>query len=212
MKRLSATLTRFLVLGLVFTGCILDEETEVVLTEKFCVNFDERQEEPTLRSEVVCDQFRVQIEAYLEDNEIDPEDIISVGIVSATYHVSRISGKKGPAHDWIISGFVSAKRQDDPDGPIDDGPATFVDFTEQSLKDAQGKPTPANLNGDGVAVIDRALEALIIGGEDPRIVLTLENSDVVPTPTPEDAMDFKWRACVTLQTVVRTSLDDNQSQ
>lgn len=199
------SLMSFLVLLMAASGCVLDEPTDIVLTKKFCVNFDELQTGPTLRSEVVCSKYNEAIQRYLEEEGIRPEDVVSVGLVSGTYQVSRVGHRRGTKpHDWAIDGYVEIHRQDDPSGPIDAGPATFVNFTEQSLYDARSKPTPADLNGEGVKILDQALWDFVVEGKDPRIILTLVNSEVTPEPTDKDPLDFMWRACVTIQFVVRT--------
>ena len=123
----TVSLLAVIVVMAAFSGCVLEGETDVVITEKFSVNFDERMTSGEQRSEVICDQFRVQIEAFLEKEGIDPGDIVRGGIVSAAYHVSRVTQDGGPKEDFVISGFATVKRQDDPNGPVTDGPETFSD-------------------------------------------------------------------------------------
>ena len=188
------------------SGCVLEGESQVVLNEVLNVNFDERMESGDQRSEVICDQFRQQIEYFLMEHEIEPEDIVSVGIVSATYQVSRISQDNGPKDDFVISGYATVKRQDDPSGPVTDGPETLVNQTTQSILDARGMPTPADLNADGVGLLERAIYSLVVDGEDPRVIITLESQAIDPVPTPECPLDFKWRATIRLQVVVNTDV------
>jgi hypothetical protein len=89
--------------------------------------------------------------------------------------------------------------------PPTDGPETFVNFTTQSLKDAKGKPIYADLNSAGVAVVDRALQA-ILAGEDPRIVVRMNSDNITPAPSPTDPLDFMWLAEVEFQIVIDKSM------
>jgi hypothetical protein len=77
----------------------------------------------------------------------------------------------------------------------------LVVFDDQALSALKGKPTDADLLADGVAVVDRALQSLLLG-EDPRLVLVLENASVTPTPSTTDPMEFKVKVSVTFQMVV----------
>jgi len=206
LKSILTTVSLLLLLALMIpvSGCVLEGESDMVVTQRFCVNFDEHMTSGAQNSAQVCDQFRDQILYYLQQEGIDPADIVDAGIVSATYHVSRVSQDNGPKGDWVISGYATVYRQDDPNGPIMDGPEVFVNQTTQSILDAKGTPVPADLNADGVALLGRALYDLVINGEDPRIIITLESQAIDPVPTEEAPLDFKWRACVTLQMVVHT--------
>lgn len=190
---------------ILMSGCIYDDlSSEIVVTEQICVSFTDYRESPELGSAVVCDRFKERILARISEYGADLEDIVSISVVSGTYHVTKPS-KPDPKHDWTITAAVNVSRQDDPSGPVTDGPALFINRTSQSLLDAKGKPTVADMNSAGVEVINRAL-ADLLEGMDPRLVLTMVDGIVDPAPTPEDPLTFKWNACVTFQAVVDMDL------
>lgn len=185
-------------------GCIYNELTgEVVVTEKICVQFEETRTDPNFYTYEVDNRFRERLMGLLDENGVTMEDVRSVNVVSGTYKVT----KPPKGHDWTIMGNVSVARQDVPGDPYIDGPEPLIDLIDQSLDEARGKPIPADLIADGVAVIDRALEA-VIAGEDPRLVLIMESGDVVPAPSPEDPLEFRWLACVTFQIVLEVSVTE----
>jgi hypothetical protein len=183
------------------SGCIYDASTgQVVITEKICVSFDEYRETDTLGSSVVCDRFRVRILERIAAYGATLDDIESITMMSGTYQVTK-PASKSYTHDWTITAAVNIHRQDVPGGAVTDGPELFVEETSQSLRDAKGKPTYADLNSAGVSVVNRALESLL-DGEDPRLVLTLIPGGISPAPTASDPLTFKWNACVEFQAVV----------
>ena len=192
-----AVLPIFCVLVLA-SGCVYDDmSTEVVITETVKISLDEYRESPTLGSAVVCDDFADRVYKLLEKHDTKVKDIKSIHIVSGTYMVQRLSSD----HDWTISSAVTIKRQDVPGSALDDGPATFVNMTDQSLMAAQDMAIYADLNSDGVALIDRALVDLV-AGEDPRLILTMDGGTVTPEPSAMDPLSFKWRVAVTFQVVI----------
>jgi hypothetical protein len=190
--------------ALVFlSGCIYDNMSgEVVLTEKICVSFEEYHDSPTLNSAVVSDKFKDRLLELLAEYGAGPEDIVSIGVVGGSYKVTKPSKTND---EWTISASVNIARQDDPYGPVTDGPALLMEETVQLLNDAQGKPVsvphPAVLKDPGVQVINRALEDLL-NGADPRLVVTLVGGTISPAPTPSNPLEFNWLACVTFQAVV----------
>ena len=185
-------------------GCIYNELTgEVVVTEKVCVQFEETRTDPNFYTYEVDNRFRERLMELLDENDVTLEDVRSVNVVSGTYKVT----KPPRGHDWTITGNVSVARQDVPADPYSDGPEPLIDLTGQSLDEAKGKPIAAVLIPDGVALIDRALEA-ILDGEDPRLVLIMESGDVDPAPSTADPLEFKWLACVTFQVVIEVSVTE----
>lgn len=184
-------------------GCVFENsKTEMVLTDQVCVSLDEYRESGTLGSAVVVEDFVDKVYDMLEKHDSKVKDIKSIGVVSGTYKVLKppLSG-----HDWTITSGVTVRRQDDPMGPVTDGPATFVNMTSQSLRDAQGAPTYADLNSAGVALIERAMDDLLAGG-DPRLLVGMDGGTITPEPTPSDPLSFTWRACVTFQVVIEKSV------
>jgi hypothetical protein len=183
-------------------GCVYDDmSSEMVVTEQVSVTLDEYRESGTLGSAVVVAEFADDVYKMLEKYDSNIKDIKSINIVSGTYRVAKPSQA---AHDWVITGPVTVRRQDDPMGPVTDGPATFVNMTRQSLRAAQGAPIYADLNSAGVALIKRALDDLLLG-QDPRLLLQMEGGTIEPTPTPGDPLSFTWRTTVTFQVVITKS-------
>lgn len=184
---------------LLANGCVYDNlRSEVVVTEKVVVQYDEYRESPSIGSAVVADTWRQRLLDKLEDFRADLEDVKSITVVAGEYKTTMPS--KAP-HDWTITGKVTVRRQDDPMGPVTDGPADFVNLTSQSLWSAKGKPIPASLNSAGVALINRALDDLLEGGN-PRLIVEMVSDNIVPAPSPSDPLKFNWLAMVTFQAVV----------
>jgi hypothetical protein len=100
---------------------------------------------------------------------------------------------------------VTIKRQDDPSGPVTEGPEIFVNLTNQSLDAAGGMPVPADLNSAGVGVVNNALADLKMGG-DPRLIVTMESDDITPAPSMADPLSFKWQARIVFQIVIDMSV------
>ncbi len=187
-------------------GCIYDELTgEIVVTDKVCVQFEETRTDPNFTSYVVDHRFHDRLMQLLDESGYTLEDVRNANVVSGTYKMTKPPVKK--SHDWIFSGNVKVARQDIPGGPYDDGPEPLLNLINQSLYVTRGKPTNAVLIADGVAVIDRALEA-VIDGEDPRLILIMESGNVVPAPTMDDPCEFLWNACVTFQVVVEATVTE----
>ncbi len=203
MRRVSkfVVFTIIVVLGLA-GGCVYNDlSSEMVVTDQVCISLDEFRESGTLGSAVVAEEFADDVNAMLDKYDSKVKDIKSISVVSGTYRVSRPSTA---SHDWVVTSAVTIRRQDNPSGPVTDGPATFVNLTEQSLRAAQGAPILADLNSDGVDLIKRALDDLR-AGQSPRLVLTMEGGTIAPEPTPSDPLSFAWRTCVTFQVVIQKS-------
>jgi hypothetical protein len=183
-------------------GCVYDNmSSEMVVTEEVSVTLDEYRENGTLGSAVVVEEFADDVYKMLDKYDSEIKDIKSINLVSGTYRVARPSNA---AHDWVVTSPVTVYRQDDPNGQVTDGPATFVNLTSQSLRAAQGNAVPADLNSAGVALIKRALDDLLLG-QNPRLVLKMDGGTITPSPTPGDPLSFSWRATVTFQVVIQKS-------
>jgi hypothetical protein len=204
---MNKTMLKILVLSAIgaaalMSGCIYDPPTgTAVVTEKVVVQFSEYREIPTIGSAVVADDFKQKLMDELYENGYELEDVQTISMVSGSYKVTKPSKA---AHDWTITGTVTMKRQDVPMGPVTDGPANFINMFNQSLKAAKGKPVVANLNAAGVGVVNRALAA-ILEGENPRLIITMDSSNVTPAPSAADPLDFQWLCEVTFQAVIKVN-------
>jgi hypothetical protein len=43
----------------------------------------------------------------------------------------------------------------------------------------------------------------VLQGADPRLIITMESSSIVPAPSPSDPLAFNWMAEVTFQAVIK---------
>jgi hypothetical protein len=197
MKQLCARLLVIAALGvlLAFTGCITNQN-DLVVTDEICANIVEHETTGSFSTFTVVDDFKAQLEKALEKSGKKASDVKSIHMISATFQAISVSPQ-----DARATADIDIARQDTPGGGYDDGPAAFVTFNDTLLKSLQGKPTDAVMNADGVALVDRALAALL-NDEDPRLVLIVNNETITPTPTPEAPLDFRVRACVRFQAVV----------
>ncbi|HET6348037.1 MAG TPA: hypothetical protein VFH88_03040 [Candidatus Krumholzibacteria bacterium] len=197
MKQLCARLLVIAALGmlLVSAGCITDN-ADLVITDNICVNVQDTETTGSFTTFTVVDDFKDQLVKKLAAYNKGPKDLKSIHMVGASFKALKVT-----PHDWTVTADVNIARQDTPGGGYDDGPAPFVSFTDQSLMALKGQPTRANLDASGVQVVDNALAALL-NGEDPRMVLVVDNSSVTPTPSGSDPMSFTLQACVRFQAVV----------
>ncbi|MEJ2720601.1 MAG: hypothetical protein P8181_05605 [bacterium] len=188
-------------------GCVFDDtETELVINDWMVVPFSEYRTSPDIGSEAICDQTKAAFLELLDRNNVDPEDVISAHLLKGRYDVTSLTSDD---HDWTIEGQVMIYRQDDPSGPITDGPELFIKWTPESLYKLLENPANvarrARTADEGVMVLDRAMMALI-NGEDPRIVLRFEAEDIVPAPTMADPLVFEWAAHARIQLIVRADM------
>ena len=197
MKQLCARLLVIAALGMMLatSGCIINK-TDLVITDNICVNIDEHETTGTFSSFTVCDKFKDQLQKKLKEYGKSTKDVKAIHMVAGTFKTMAVSPK-----DTKVTGEINIARQDIPGGAYSDGPAPLVSFNNQSLKALQGKPTDATLAAAGVALVDRALASLV-AGQDPRLVLIVNNESVTPTPTTASPLDFKIEACVRFQVVI----------
>jgi hypothetical protein len=180
---------------LALSGCLV-ENGDLVVKQNVCVTLEEVQTTGTFSTFVVVDKFEQALANKLKESGNSKKDVKSIHMVSATFKTMEVT-----PHDWDVTGVVNIARQDVPDGAYQDGPAPLVSFDDQSLLGLTGKPTDADLMADGVAVVNRALAALV-ADEDPRMVLVVENETVEPTPSTSDPMGFELLVCVEFQVVI----------
>jgi len=179
------------------SNCIMEERIiELVVTNESCADFDQNSIAVIFASTVIVD-YAMEIDQALEDNDVSRSDIVSARIVSVSYGATQFN----QSHDWNISGAVNVRRID-----VQDGPAAVFDYTSQSVADALGKTIPAVLNPDGVAILNRALDAYVAGGN-PILEFELANGGVSPTPSQLNPIIFSWKSCVVTQIVTKKDID-----
>ncbi|NIM18815.1 MAG: hypothetical protein GTO42_02170 [Candidatus Latescibacteria bacterium] len=185
-------------------GCILDEKViQIVATGETCSEeFEEDSQSEQFSTPSVVD-YAKEIDRILADNDLTRDAILDAWLVGASYSVTDFS----QTHDWMISGAITVERQD-----ITAGPDTLVEYTQQSVAAALGETIPAVLNGNGVAIINQALQQYIAGTYNPVLVFTVENGTARSSPgnTPPSTSDpivFKWIACVKIQVLIDEAYD-----
>jgi hypothetical protein len=178
-------------------GCVMEERTvDVVVTDETCADFTVNEQAASFVLTAYVDLANTLSEALL-DNDASREDIVSARIVSMTYGVTAFD----QSHDWMTTGSLTVERYDKTDGPY-----TILEYTSQSVQEALGKKIPANLNSDGVGVINRALEDYV-AGENPTLIFKFNNVSVSPLPSASDPIVFTWQPCLMTQVVVATDTD-----
>jgi hypothetical protein len=193
MKTLMCTVLALLLCVLaVGPGCVLEDKVvEIVLKGQTCVEFPEYHESAEWNTPLELD-YADSIRKILEDNDIDIDKIKKAKLVSASYWVTV---NNNDTHDWSISGYITVQRDA---GPV----RQIVDYTDQSLDAAYLTPTDADLDAAGVAIINGALDAFLADPYAPIVLtFTTENDAVTPEPTPQDPLDFRWKACLKIHVV-----------
>jgi hypothetical protein len=192
------TVSALIALVAIGTGCILEDTgVEIVIKDTYCMTFNENHESATF---VTPDTLNLaeKLDEALADNSLNREDLVRGAMIVATYEVTD-----PPAHDWTITGEITVERMD-----IVDGPETVIDYASQSLMGAYGAPVFADLNQNGVNLINDAIDDYIAGGVSgsPVLLFKVRNSACSPTPSSVDPLVFEWEACVLYYAVVAETL------
>jgi hypothetical protein len=192
MKQLCARLLVIAALGMLLAtaGCITSQ-SDLVVTDVISANITEHETTGSFSTFTVVSDFRDQLEKALAKAGKKTTDVKSIHMIGATFQSMAVSPK-----DARATADITISRQD-----VSDGPAAFVSFNNTLLTSLQGKPTDATMNAAGVALVDRALAALLASGN-PVLVLTVNNETITPTPTVSAPLDFKVRVNVTFQAVI----------
>jgi hypothetical protein len=192
MKQLCARLLVIAALGMLLAtaGCITSQ-SDLVVTDVISANITEHETTGSFSTFTVVNDFKDQLEKALAKSGKKTADVKSIHMIGATFQSMAVSPK-----DATATADITVSRQD-----VSDGPAAFVSFNNTLLTSLQGRPTDATMDAAGVALVDRALAALLAGG-DPVLVLTVNNETITPTPTVSAPLDFKVRVNVTFQAVV----------
>jgi hypothetical protein len=140
-------------------GCITSQ-SDLVITDVISANIDEHETTGTFSTFTVVSDFKDQLEKALAKSGKKTTDVKSIHMIGATFSTMAVSPK-----DATATANIDISRQD-----VSDGPAAFVSFNNTAFKSLTGKPTDAQMDAAGVALVDRALAALLAGG-DPTLVL-----------------------------------------
>ena len=153
-----------IVLALGLGGCLLeDREIQIVLNDEFCHEFVEYHTSENYTNPAVL-ELGEDLDSLLVDNDIARDQIIDVYLVSGSYKIEEFSH----THNWEIRGIITVERLD----ISGVGPDTLITYDEISLEDELGITTFVDLHGDGVGIINQALDDYRDGGH-PTLQLTV---------------------------------------
>lgn len=184
----------FIVAG--FGGCLEDRETEIVLNDENCEDFDEFRTNENYTTPYVLD-ISAEVDGLLADNDVSRDQIIDAFLVSGAYAILEFDQD----HPWDLGGVITVERI----GSIDPA-VTLLDYNDYiTVEDAAvGVKTYVVLEEAGVDVIDQALDDFI-AGENPVLRITVVSGDIDPDPSAVDPMEFSWEFCLFIQVI--TTLD-----
>jgi hypothetical protein len=178
------------------TGCILeDTDVQIVIKDVYCLTFEENHESATFVTPRTID-LAEKLDEALAENDVDREDLVRGAMIVATYQVTD-----PPVHDWTLTGAITVERTD-----IADGPETVIDYASQALSDCTDEPVFADLNEDGVELINDAIDDYI-AGMNPVLLFKVVNSACSPTPSSGNPLVFDWEACVFYYAVIEKTLE-----
>ena len=193
MRKIFIAAALMIPLALGFNSCLLeDREVEIVLNDEHCEKFVEYHTTENYTTPAII-EIGEDLDSLLADNDVSRDQLVNAFLVSATYEVSKFSH----THDWEIKGIITVERTD----LTGVGPDTLIVYSDVSLEDELGIKTAVDLHGDGVAIVNQAMDDYIAGGN-PTLLLTVVNGEVEPSPSEGDSLDFIWEACLNVQVIV----------
>jgi len=201
MKVITKNAALILLTAVLVTGassCIMEDRTvEFVVTDETCAPFDIDSPLTSFQKTAVV-HLADDLKQVLSDTGIAArKDIVTARIVSLSYSVTQFSHFL----DWEITGAVMVELQGGTDGPD-----TLFNYKDQSVEGAVGVRIPADLNADGVDLINGALDDFIHGGN-PVLIFTVKNREVKPAPRVSDHIRFQWEPCLVTHIVVKKDLE-----
>jgi hypothetical protein len=199
------------------SGCILhDILTDLVAKNRAYVDFEEYHESASWTTPDTLDNYGKDLRQALEDMgySADTDTIKSAALVAAHYGVIDIPVTQ--THDWLLGGAITVRRL--PGGTAQ----TLIDYTDVSVQDILDKEIAAELNGDGVAVINQVLDDLIgilegpdpwNSANDPVLEFAVVNGSVAAVPgggppSSGDPLEFDWRAWITMEIVIEKKVEN----
>jgi hypothetical protein len=170
-------------------GCLLEEKViEIVFSGETCADFEEDHATGDFESESFL-AYGQEILDVLEDNDLSRDDIARAFVMGGSYEVTDFTH----TNDWTISGAILVERI----GAVAD-PDTLLRYTSQSLEAALDDQIWAELHGDGVELLNTALEDFLAGAM-PELKFTVENGTTVPPPGESNRLVFDWQTCIKIQ-------------
>jgi len=181
----------------VMPGCLEDKVLEIVLTGETSMDFSQDEDSANWTNSAQIDLAQ-EIRDILTENGYSADDILEAHVTSVSYGVTRFSH----SHDWEIGGQINVTVT------TMDSTLTgmIVDYPPQSVQAALGRKISVQLEPDGVAAINYALE-VFLAGDNPVLTFTVMNDTVTPLPSTTDRMVFDWRAWLAIQLIVRETVE-----
>lgn len=177
------------------TGCLKEKVYEIVLFDETSTDFEHR-ETSTSNTDPVVVNYGEEISRILDDAGWSRDKIVSASVVAAYYGVTKID-----VHDWEAQGAFSVQRVDVA-GPTE----LIVNYTYESVNAALGRKIQADLNEDGVTVLNQAL-ADFIAGDNPVLRFsvvngTIQNPDTGQPPSDVDPLSVDSRAWIKIHVIL----------
>jgi hypothetical protein len=192
-------LAALLIVGTVFLrgdGCIMkDKVIEIIVKSETSTDFEARGQSEVFEDTgtVVLD---VEVDKALKDAGYSRDDIKRAFVV--TGHYGAIVNNN--THDWTVSGSIDVAR----DGGA---PVQAMEYTSQSVDAALGKKIRAPLKKPAVDLINQAIEDYLNGASLIALDYIVNNSDVVPSPSASDPVNFDWRAWITIHVILEDDVE-----
>jgi len=209
-----------LVAALVFVGAtsgcnILDEKKlDVILKSETCAEFSQNSTSEQFVDVATIDIQR-ELEAALENNGYARGDITNATLVGAFVGTTSFTQD----HDWIISGRIDVEylvvNEVTLDTTVAGGPATLLDYTEQSVQDALDQKLTMPLTDAGVAVLQQSIDQFLahaVVAPDKGVLRfrivngSARNPDGNP-PSVNDPIIFDWKAWLVIHLVVPQTVE-----
>jgi hypothetical protein len=177
------------------SGGALSAKGGVVLQETFCVTFDCVVTSGDDITTVTSSSFATEIQAWLDANDVDPEDVCDIFQSGGTI---VLAAPYSGGHDWDWAGKLWIKRLD-----IVDDWHLYLKAQTVTIPDDIAPGYNPRFNFRGVRTVNRALEDLV-AGQNPILGLEMRqyDGDIDPEPSESDPLEFTWDACINVVVVV----------
>jgi hypothetical protein len=204
MKRILRPLVLLLIVGVVLgaAGCKLlhVKVIEIVLKHSTCMDFVEYEVTANWADPLEV-YLGEEIDDALDDADLSRDDIVEAKMLGASYEVTDNVEHMG--HDWILSGGILITY-----GAMTE---TIVKYTDQSVRDAMGGKTYADLRQGGVDLLNDALFDYYENHMNPMVTFTLTNEaaegDGGESVSEADPLDFTWLGCMKMYIIVEEDLE-----
>jgi len=199
MKKI-ATYTVFLALVSLATmwlaGCTEEKIIEIALGDEY---FHDEHQGPSSSQEFEnADTLYVadEVNEALDGTRFNRSQITGMILNGVSYGVTEYTGTTR----WLIGGAVYVQRLDGAGGPE----TLLLGYTDEIVPDLLGAKIVADLDMQGVAVINAALDDFVNKGS-PVLRFVTRNETVEPPPSGSNPIEFHWGVWVQYQVLVHES-------